>query len=95
MGDNLKYGCSDCGFTWITLNGKHNACPKCHSEKIEFLGEVDGLDVDAILNYNKMRGGCCGSAHGKGPLTCGKPYPDHHDSNSIHNTEKCCGHKAY
>ena len=94
MSDNLKYSCNDCGFTWITLNGEHKMCPKCHSESIEFLGEIEGLDVDAILNHNKRRGGCCGSARGRGPLTCGKPYPDHHDPNKTHNPEKCCGHQA-
>ena len=39
----LKYTCKDCGFTWITLNGEHSICPKCHSENIEFLEEVKGL----------------------------------------------------
>ena len=44
----LKYTCKDCGFTWITLNGEHSICPKCHSENIEFLEEVKDLDIDAI-----------------------------------------------
>ena len=61
----LKYTCKDCGFTWITLNGEHSICPKCHSENIELLEEVKDLDIDAILAHNKRRGGCCGSARGK------------------------------
>jgi hypothetical protein len=28
-------------------------------------------------------------------LTCGKPYPDHHDPNIPHDPEKCCGHRAW
>lgn len=92
MNKNLKYTCNDCGFAWITLNGEHNICPKCHSEEITFLGEIEGLDIDSILEHNKRRGGCCGSARGKGPLTCGKPYPDHHNPNVPHNKEKCCGY---
>ena len=56
--------------------------------------EVKDLDIDAILAHNKRRGGCCGSARGRGPLTCGKPYPDHHDPNIPHDPEKCCGHRV-
>ena len=62
---NLKYTCKDCDFTWITLNGEHSICPKCHSENIEFIEEVKGLDIEAVLAHNKRRGGCCGSARGK------------------------------
>ncbi len=92
MSDNLKYNCKECGFTWITLNGEHSVCPKCHGEKIEYWGTVENLDINSILEYNKIRGGCCGSARGKGPLTCGKSHPDHHDQNSSHDSAKCCGH---
>lgn len=90
---NLKYKCEDCDFVWITLNGEHEICPQCHSENIKLIGKVNNLDIEAILNYNKQRGGCCGSARGKGPLTCGKPHPDHHDINHPHRKEKCCGHQ--
>ena len=76
MADNLEYVCKECGFNWITLNGEHEMCPKCHSTIIEYVGEVKDLDIDSILNHNKRMGGCCGSARGRGPLTCGKPYPD-------------------
>ena len=61
---------------------------------IEYIGEVNDLDIDSILNHNKRMGGCCGSARGKGPLTCGKPHPDHHDPNTPHNPKKCCGHRV-
>ena len=91
----LKYTCKDCGFTWITLNGEHSICPKCHSENIEFLEEVKDLDIDAILAHKKRRGGCCGSARGKGPLTCGKPMPDHANPNiphHKHDKRTCCGY---
>ena len=94
MADNLEYVCKECGFNWITLNGEHEMCPKCHSTTIEYDGEVKDLDIDSILNHNKRMGGCCGSARGRGPLTCGKPYPDHHDSNIPHDPEKCCGHRV-
>ena len=93
MEKNLKYTCKDCDFTWITLNGEHTMCPKCHSENIEFIEEVKDLDVEAILNHNKMRGGCCGSARGQGPLTCGKPAPDHANPNTPHDKKNCCGYK--
>ena len=73
MADNLEYVCKECGFNWITLNGEHHICPKCHSETIEYIG---------------------GSARGKGPLTCGKPHPDHHDPNTPHDPKKCCGHRV-
>ena len=69
MADNLEYVCKECGFNWITLNGEHHICPKCHSETIEYIGEVKDLDIDSILNHNKRMGGCCGSARGRGPLT--------------------------
>lgn len=75
MADNLEYVCKECGFNWITLNGEHHICPKCHSETIEYIGEVNDLDIHSILNHNKRMGGCCGSARGKGPLTCGKQHP--------------------
>lgn len=94
MEKTLKYNCKNCGFTWITLNGEHSICPKCHSEDILFLEEVKDLDIDAILSHNRRRGGCCGSARGKGPLTCGKPAPDHHNPDEPHNPKTCCGHKA-
>ena len=44
MADNLEYVCKECGFNWITLNGEHHICPRCHSETIEYVGEVKGLD---------------------------------------------------
>ena len=53
MADNLEYVCKECGFNWITLNGEHHICPKCHSETIEYIGEVNDLDIDSILNHNK------------------------------------------
>ena len=84
MADNLEYVCKECGFNWITLNGEHHICPKCHSETIEYIGEVNDLDIDSILNHNKRMGGCCGSARGKGPLTCGKQHPDHHVPKTPH-----------
>ena len=90
---NLKYKCSECGFIWITLNGEHTICPKCHSEKIELLEEVSNLGIEKILNYNKSKGGCCGSAKGKGPLTCGKVKPDHELPNHNHQSGKCCGYE--
>ncbi|MER2014318.1 MAG: DNA-binding protein [Methanobrevibacter sp.] len=95
MTDNLEYICKECDFNWITLNGEHKMCPKCHSETIEYVGKVEGLDVDSILNHNKRMGGCCESTRGRGPMTCGKPYPDHHDPNIPHNPKKCCGHRVY
>lgn len=94
MADNLEYICKECGFNWITLNGEHEMCPKCHSKIIEYVGKVEGLDINSILNHNKRMGGCCGSARGRGPLTCGKPYPDHHEPNIPHDPEKCCGHRV-
>lgn len=94
MADNLEYVCKECGFNWITLNGEHHICPKCHSETIEYIGEVNDLDIDSILNHNKRMGGCCGSARGKGSLTCGKPHPDHYDPNTPHDPKKCCGHRV-
>ena len=94
MEKTLKYTCKTCGFTWITLNGEHSICPKCHSEDILFLEEVKDLDIDAILSHNRRRGGCCGSARGKGPLTCGKPAPDHHNPDEPHDPKTCCGHRA-
>lgn len=93
MEKNLKYTCKNCGFTWITLNGEHKVCPKCHSEEIQLIEEVKDLDVEAILNHNKMRGGCCGFARGQGPLTCGKPAPDHANPNTPHDKKNCCGYK--
>ena len=45
MEKNLKYTCKNCGFTWITLNGEHKVCPKCHSEEIQLIEEVKDLDV--------------------------------------------------
>ena len=42
MADNLEYVCKECGFNWITLNGEHHICPKCHSETIEYIGEEIG-----------------------------------------------------
>ena len=56
MADNLEYVCKECGFNWITLNGEHHICPKCHSETIEYIGEVNDLDIDSILNHNKKNG---------------------------------------
>ena len=53
MADNLEYVCKECGFKWITLNGEHHICPRCHSETIEYVGEVKGLDIDSILNHTK------------------------------------------
>ena len=53
------------------------------------------MDIDAILAHNKRRGGCCGSARGKGPLTCGKPMPDHANPNiphHKHDKRTCCGY---
>ena len=57
MADNLEYVCKECGFNWITLNGEHEMCPKCHSTTIEYIGEVKDLDIDSILNHNKRMGG--------------------------------------
>ena len=52
----LKYTCKDCGFTWITLNGEHSICPKCHSENIEFLEEVKDLDIKRrMLRFCKRK----------------------------------------
>ena len=48
MADNLEYVCKECGFNWITLNGEHHICPKCHSETIEYIGEVNG---GKVVNY--------------------------------------------
>lgn len=56
MADNLEYVCKECGFNWITLNGEHEMCPKCHSTTIEYIGEVKDLDIDSILNHNKRMG---------------------------------------
>lgn len=76
MDKNLKYNCEDCGFIWITLNGEHTICPKCHSKNIKFIEEIKDLDVDAILNHNKNDRRMLWFSQ-KGPLTCGKPAPDH------------------
>ena len=57
--------------------------------------EVKDLDIDAILAHNKRRGGCCGSARGRGPLNCGKPMPDHANPNIHHHShdkKTCCGY---
>lgn len=53
MADNLEYVCKECGFNWITLNGEHHICPKCHSETIEYIGEVNDLDIDSIKPQQK------------------------------------------
>ncbi len=90
---NLKYKCEECNFIWITLNGEHKICPKCHTENITYIEEVKNINTDAILSYNKQRGGCCGSGRGKGPLTCGKKAPDHEHLNKEHNKKTCCGYK--
>ena len=67
-----------------------------HPEYMCDAGEMKwDLDIDAILAHNKRRGGCCGSARGKGPLTCGKPMPDHANPNiphHHHDKKTCCGY---
>ncbi|MDO5851710.1 MAG: DNA-binding protein [Methanobacteriaceae archaeon] len=89
---NLKYKCEECGFIWITLNGEHKICPQCHTTSIQYITEIKDLDIDKVLSYNKSKGGCCGSARGKGPLTCGKDAPDHTHLTQAHNKKRCCGH---
>lgn len=54
MADNLEYVCKECGFNWITLNGEHHICPKCHSETIEYIGEVNDLDIKPQQKNGRM-----------------------------------------